>query len=262
MNQLIKIEHADDGKQTVNARELHQFLEVGKDFSSWIKDRIEAYGFAEGQDYLFTKIGEQLASGTKYKNEYFVSLDMAKELAMVERNAKGKQARQYFIECERQAKEGGSLSLSSNIPQKHKNMRSYLSVAKLIGLKGNQAILSANQLAKKVDGIDWLNLLGATHLIAEKQIRHLTPTELGEKVGLSAQKFNSELEKAGFQISSRNTKGHLIWAPTEKGKEFAVLLDTAKKHSDGTPVQQVKWLENVLEELTSLETADEKTRGH
>ena len=104
MQELIKIESSEEGKQTVNARELHQFLEVGKDFSSWIKDRIEAYGFTEGQDYLLTKIGEQLASGTKYKNEYFVSLDMAKELAMVERNAKGKQARQYFIECERKAK--------------------------------------------------------------------------------------------------------------------------------------------------------------
>jgi len=91
--------------QTVNARELHAFLEVGKDFSTWIKDRIAQYGFAEGQDYVFTLLpnfGEK-GQGRPTK-EYHLTLDMAKELAMVERNEKGKQARQYFIECERRAR--------------------------------------------------------------------------------------------------------------------------------------------------------------
>jgi phage anti-repressor protein/phage antirepressor YoqD-like protein len=107
MNELIKLTHTtigDDTVQTINARELHAFLEVGKDFSSWIKDRIDQYSFENNKDYLLTKIGEQLPSGTKYKNEYHLSLDMAKELSMVERNDKGKEARQYFIECERKAK--------------------------------------------------------------------------------------------------------------------------------------------------------------
>jgi anti-repressor protein len=92
----------------VNARDEHEFLEAGKDFSTWIKDRIDQYGFVEGRDYLLTKIGEQLPSGTKYRKEYYLTLDMAKELAMVERNEKGKQARQYFIECERRAKQAAS----------------------------------------------------------------------------------------------------------------------------------------------------------
>lgn len=258
MSNLIKIEGSGDGKQTVNARELHAFLESKQDFSTWIKLRIEQYQFVEHHDFTLHNFVERRVS----KIDYHITLDMAKELAMVERNEKGKQARQYFIECERQAKEGGGLSIIANIPQKQKNMKSYLSVAKLIGLKGNQAILSANQLAKKVDGIDWLNLLGATHLVAEHQVRQLTPTELGEKAGLSAQKFNHELEKAGMQVSSRNSKGQLIWNPTEKGKKYAVLLDTAKKHSDGTPVQQVKWLESVVDELTSLELECDKNAAH
>ncbi len=89
--------------QTVNARELHAYLEVGRDFSNWIKDRISQYDFSENEDYVltFTKIGER--RNVKV-NDYHISLDMAKELAMVERNEKGKQARQYFIECERRAK--------------------------------------------------------------------------------------------------------------------------------------------------------------
>lgn len=88
---------------TVNARELHAYLEIGKDFSNWIKDRIDKYGFVENQDFIiFAKIGENSSAGRPSK-EYFLTLDMAKELSMVERNEKGKQARQYFIQCERKA---------------------------------------------------------------------------------------------------------------------------------------------------------------
>ncbi|MFS1539548.1 MAG: antA/AntB antirepressor family protein [Candidatus Phlomobacter fragariae] len=87
--------------QTVNARDLHLFLEIGKDFTTWIKDRIKQYGFVENIDYIvFTNSGENPFGGRPAK-DYHISLDMAKELSMVERNEKGKQARQYFIECEK-----------------------------------------------------------------------------------------------------------------------------------------------------------------
>lgn len=94
--------------QTVNARELHEFLEVGKDFSTWIKERIEQYGFAVGQDFSVAQYLSPPKSGSakarpQTRSDYHLSLDMAKELAMVERTARGKQARQYFIECERRA---------------------------------------------------------------------------------------------------------------------------------------------------------------
>lgn len=106
MNELIRINRNDingNTVNTVNARELHTFLEVGKDFSNWIKDRIEQYNFVENQDFIiFAEIGEKSGRGRPSK-EYYLSIDMAKELAMVERNEKGKQARQYFIECERRA---------------------------------------------------------------------------------------------------------------------------------------------------------------
>ena len=82
----------------VNARDLWKFLESKQDFSTWIKRRIEKYEFIEGQDYLLHKFVEQLPSGAKHCIEYLISLDMAKELAMVENNERGRQARQYFIE--------------------------------------------------------------------------------------------------------------------------------------------------------------------
>jgi len=70
--------------QTVNARELHKFLRIGKDFSTWIKNRIQQYAFQENQDYVLTfpKTGER--QNVKV-TEYHLSLDMAKELCMVER---------------------------------------------------------------------------------------------------------------------------------------------------------------------------------
>lgn len=89
--------------ETVNARELHEFLEVGRDFSNWIKDRIEKYGFEEGIDYVLTlaKTGER---NNVVKHEYHLTLDMAKELSMVENNDKGRAARKYFIRVEKEAR--------------------------------------------------------------------------------------------------------------------------------------------------------------
>lgn len=91
--------------KTVNARDLHAFLGVGKDFSTWIKDRISKYNLVENQDFLvFPNFGEN-PKGGRPAIDYFLTLDIAKEISMAENNEKGKQARQYFIECERQLKE-------------------------------------------------------------------------------------------------------------------------------------------------------------
>lgn len=105
MQELIALNTVEfDGseQQTVNARELHEFLENGDKFATWIVDRINQFGFLENQD--FVTFSENSEKGRPRK-EYALSLDMAKELCMVERNEKGKQARQYFIECERVAKQ-------------------------------------------------------------------------------------------------------------------------------------------------------------
>jgi len=97
---LIKIEERE-GKRTVNARNLHIILDSKQDFSHWITGRIEKYGFVKEED--FTIILAKSGSGRPLK-EYYVSIDMAKELSRVERNDKGKEARQYFIDCEKSAK--------------------------------------------------------------------------------------------------------------------------------------------------------------
>ena len=83
----------------VNARDLHTFLESGQEFSAWIAKRIEKYGFVQDQDFLINL--SKTPTGGRPTTDYHITLDMAKELSMVERNAKGKQARQYFIACEK-----------------------------------------------------------------------------------------------------------------------------------------------------------------
>ena len=100
MNELIKITEYD-GKRAVSARELHSFLECNRQFTDWIKYRINQYGFIENVDYVsFSQICENGGRSI----EYALTVDMAKELSMVEGNEKGKQARQYFIECEKRSK--------------------------------------------------------------------------------------------------------------------------------------------------------------
>lgn len=101
MKELIKLtqQTLDNAEvNTVNARELHEFLESRQEFANWIKNRIERYDFKEGFDFLIIL---SKTSGRPSK-EYHISIDMAKELAMVENNDKGREARRYFIECEKQ----------------------------------------------------------------------------------------------------------------------------------------------------------------
>ena len=100
--ELIKITE-QNGKKAVSARELHSFLESKQDFSTWVKARIEKYGFVENQDFEVFHNSMENPNGGRPLTEYALTIDTAKELAMLEGNDKGKQARRYFIECEKRA---------------------------------------------------------------------------------------------------------------------------------------------------------------
>jgi phage anti-repressor protein len=84
-----------------NARDLHTFLEVGKDFSTWIKDRIQQHGFFENQDVIFIPNFGGNPNGGRPSKEYHLTIEAAKHISMAEHTPKGQEARQYFIECER-----------------------------------------------------------------------------------------------------------------------------------------------------------------
>ena len=112
MNELVKITE-QEGIQLVDARELHRKLQTGRDFSNWIKGRIQEYGFIRNEDYfiednqhnytenqILRQNGRKVEKGRPTIN-YHLSLNMAKELAMVERNEQGRKIRRYFIEMEK-----------------------------------------------------------------------------------------------------------------------------------------------------------------
>lgn len=118
-----------------------------------------------------------------------------------------------------------------------------LKIAHLYGFEGNQALISADKAVKTLTGYSPMKLIGATHLVAEVQAQMLNATELGKQLSpqLSAVKTNLLLAGLGLQVKVGDK-----WAATEQGKPYSLYLDTGKKHSDGTPVKQLKWYTTVL----------------
>ena len=91
-----------NGNNFVSARQLHAFLQVGKEFAAWMKYRIEQYDLQDGVDFVMLSFSPNLAITVgRPQTEYALTLDCAKELCMVENNERGKMARRYFIEIEK-----------------------------------------------------------------------------------------------------------------------------------------------------------------
>lgn len=169
------IQQHQDLHQAVSARELHDFLEMTERFSSWF-DRMLAYGFSEFSDFEKCKT---FNASNRELEDYFISIDMAKEISMIQRSEKGKQARQYFLECERKLNDrismpavpqsfSEALLLAGTLQQKieqdapkvnafdklidSKNLKSVGNVAKSIGLKSAQALNKKLEAVKAYDG--------------------------------------------------------------------------------------------------------------
>ncbi|AQX00420.1 phage antirepressor KilAC domain-containing protein [Elizabethkingia anophelis] len=109
--ELIKITE-QNGQGAVSARELHLFLEIETRFNDWIKRMFE-YGFSENADYQVLLKNEYNPNGGRPETDYALSIDCAKEISMIQRSEKGKQARQYFIECEKKLKTQAPRSFSA-----------------------------------------------------------------------------------------------------------------------------------------------------
>ena len=109
--ELIKIIERE-GRQLVSGRELHEFLEIGTKYKDWFRRMVE-YGFEEEIDFI--RVAQKRATNN-LKNpvttviDHAISIDMAKEISMIQRTEKGNAARQYFINCEKKLKEVKKLS--------------------------------------------------------------------------------------------------------------------------------------------------------
>lgn len=171
--QLIPISTAT-GSPAVNARDLHAFLKNGDHFSTWIKERIDQFGFSEGTDFRSYSASADKPQGGRPSKEYALSLDMAKELSMVERNEKGKQARQYFIQCEQEFRKGKTDPLRIlNDPVFMRDLLLSYS-EKVISLE-----TSVSELTPKADALDRLeNLDGAMCITNAAKVLQVRPKDL------------------------------------------------------------------------------------
>lgn len=97
MNQLITTQNNEQGEIIISGRELHEFLEVKTAYKDWFP-RMKEYGFEEGQDFSSFLSG---STGGRPSQDHHINLDMAKEIAMIQRTDKGKEARQYFLQVEK-----------------------------------------------------------------------------------------------------------------------------------------------------------------
>lgn len=98
MNNLINITYNED-QPTVSARELHEQLHIGTKFTTWF-DRMKEYGFTEGNEF-FPKMGETSENGGRPSVDYDITVDMAKQICMIQRTSEGKAVRQYLLDLEK-----------------------------------------------------------------------------------------------------------------------------------------------------------------
>lgn len=142
----------------------------------------------------------------------------------------------------------GSYSVTNKMMPLHeveREMAAAIRLVELFGISGNQAKLSAMTTMKKYHNVNVQELVSITHLVSEHQEHDFTPTQLGQQIGgKTPQQVNKLLVERGFQ-----KKVLKDWIPTEEGRKYAIYLDTAKKHTDGTPVKQIKWRASILDRL-------------
>ena len=187
--ELIKITTNEDGQKLVSARELHEGLKVKSRFNDWMTNRIKKYGFEENLDY--TKILVQCKRG---QNEYdfYITVDMAKELCMVENNELGRQFRKYFIEAEKQLKEIKKLD-SYMIEDPIERAKRWIEEAE------EKKYLMEDNIKKDEE----IKVLKPKAEFTEKFLQDDTlykATDIAKEVGMTATKFNKLLEGLGIQF--------------------------------------------------------------
>lgn len=219
--ELIKIEERN-GEQLVKGRELHEFLGVKTKYIDWF-NRMISYGFVENIDYITVCELSQKKEGSRIVerevSEHYMKISMAKELAMLQRNEKGKQAREYFIKCE-EAWNSEDMILARALQIQNKKVLGYKEqIAKLENKIEEQKpkVLFAEAVETSKTSI----LIGELAKIL-KQNGH----DMGQK------RMFTWLRDNGFLIKRQGTDYNM---PTQKAMELGLfeIKETAVTHSDG-----------------------------
>lgn len=207
MNELIKIDYSND-RPAVSARELHGFLEVGTRFNDWFHRMCE-YGFSEGQDF-YSILSE--STGGRPSHDAALSIDMAKEICMLQRNEKGKIARQYFLQLEK----------DWNSPEKV--------MARALRIADKRL----KMLEEKVEA-DRPKVLFADSVAASKSsilVGEMAKLLKQNGVHTGQNRLFETLREKGYLIKRKGTDYNM---PTQKAMELGLfeIKETVISHSDG-----------------------------
>ena len=203
MSNLIPINYDNPERPTVSGRELHDFLEVGADYRHWFPRMCE-YGFTEGEDFNSVKIDRVQNEGgrmvSRTVDDHQLTIPMAKELCMIQRNERGKQARRYFLAIEAQW----------NSPE------AVMRRAVLIAQKQNDQLKAANRqlLAENSDLKPDAEYARAVCIGDNCR----TATSIAKDYGMSGEKLNSILH--GLKIQWKNSDGQWVLYAKYSGKGY------------------------------------------
>lgn len=247
MNELLKVEVNENQEQVISGRELHMFLGIETPYTKWF-ERMLQYGFESGKDYTDKNVS---VLSEKRDREYtqldhIMKLDMAKELCMLARNEKGKQARHYFLEVER----------DWNSPEKV--MARALNIAnntinnlKLENSMQKQMIAEFKPVKEYVDTI-----LSSTDTV--------TVTQIAADYGLSAKALNKILFEEGL-IHNVNKQWILYKKHMNKGYTKSETIDVKRADGSTKVVMNTKWTQKgrlkIHEILTAVGIVAEMDRG-
>lgn len=212
MNKIIKVTLDDEHDPIVSGRQLHEALGVNSNYTTWF-DRMTEYGFVENQDYvLLSNFGNQTGRGGHNKVDHAIKLDMAKEIAMIQRTDRGKEVRQYFIQIEK----------DFNSPEK------IMARALLLADKKIQKLETQIETDKpKVLFADAVSASHSSILVGE--LAKLI-SQNGYKIG--ANRLFAWLRENGYLIKRKGSDWNM---PTQRSMEMGLfeIKETNIQHPDG-----------------------------
>lgn len=210
-----------DGEQAVSGRELHAFLEVGAEYRHWFP-RMAEYGFIEGEDYAV--ISDRVArDGRGYvsRTDHALTLDAAKEIAMIQRTEKGKQARAYFIEVEKRYRAGAQLALPQSYAEALRAHADEVERRQVLEAK-------AKADAPKVLFADSVSASGDVILVAQ-----LANVLKQNGIDIGQNRLFERLRAEGYLCSAPGQRNR----PTQRSMDMGLfeVSETTIQGSDGTP---------------------------
>lgn len=221
MKDLIRIEVNENQEPVVNGRELHKALGVKTPYTQWF-ERMAEYGFTENMDFVGLSQNCEKPQGGRPETNHAIKLDMAKEIAMLQRNENGKKVRQYFIQVEKEF----------NSPEKIMARALKIAEGKLstLQLENTQQKQLIGELKPKADYLD--------QILQSKEL--VTITAIAKDYGMSAKAFNKMLHELKVQFK-QSSQWFLYSKYHNCGYTHSETIELT--HSDGTKFVKIntKW---------------------